>query len=427
MDIIYNSCCGLDVHKKVLVAWVKNGPGKGDFRKFGTTTDEILAMATWLKSNDCEMVAMESTGSYWKPVYNILEECGMPAMVVNAAHMKNVPGRKTDVTDAEWICDLVKHGLLTASFIPDRQLRELREVATYRKKLVGERTAELNRFQKVMEGANIKLSGTISTIDSKTGMALINALLEGDDLTADTIAQMRKDKVIGHVKATDAELAAALKGSVSSIQKGLLTEIQSHLKDLNERIERIDGLIDVSMTDEQKAAAEKLCQIPGIGETAARTIICVIGCDLDRFPNDNCFAKWAGLCPGNNESAGKRYSGRTTKGNPLLKTTMVNCAHAAVKCRDSYYYAQYNRIAARRGKKRAIVAVAHSMLRAIYHMIQNDVDYVELGADYFNKFNVDKKINSYLKRLSELGCTAEQAMEMLKTEAAQEEVEQDVA
>ena len=400
---IYGICCGIDVHKKLLVACLNRG-NEQEVKEFGASTREILELVDWLMKNDCEIVAMESTGSYWKPLYNILEAHKLPAIVVNAQHMKAVPGRKTDVNDAQWIAKLLQHGLLRASFIPDKAQRELRELVGYRKSLVEDMTRELNRLQKMLEGANIKLSGTVSDIAGKSAMNLLEEVLNGTAMDKAAIARMRKEKkVSSRLKATDEQLADDLTGFLTPLQTMMIREVLSHIKELAEHIRRLEDEIDRHMDDGQMQAAKKLEAVTGIGENSAKAIISVIGTDMSRFPTDAHISSWAGLCPGNNESAKKRRTGKTRKGNKLLRTTLVVCAHAAIKNKASYFAAQYQRICAHRGGKRAIVAVAHSMLIAIYHILRDGVPFRDLGADYFNQFNRERKINSLLKKLKELG------------------------
>ena len=399
MEEIYDKCCGIDVHKKLIVACFKKG-NKQEMRNFGATTRELLEMADWLKEGGCEMIAMESTASYWKPLYNILETCELKAMVVNAHHMKAVPGRKTDVKDAEWIADLLQHGLLTASYIPDKDQRELRELIRYRKSLVGERNRELNRLQKMLEGANIKISGTITDINGKSARSILEYILTGKQIDSAEYDILYEKKVIAHnLKATKEQIIDDLNGVMSELQR-------NHLDELNGHIKALDDDIDNSMKPEEKKAAEVIQDIPGIGNTSAQVIISVIGTDMGRFATDGHISSWSGLCPGNNESAHKRKSGKTTKGNALLRDTLVVCAHAAVKNKNSYFSAQFARISAHRGKKRAYVAVAHSMLVAIYHILKDGVIFKDLGAGYFNQFNRERKINAYLKKLKALGWEA---------------------
>ena len=406
MDKVYDKCCGIDVHKKLIVACFRQG-NKQEIRDFGATTRELLEMAGWLKKGGCEMIAMESTASYWKPLYNILETCELNAMVVNASHMKAVPGRKTDVKDAEWIADLLQHGLLTASYIPDKDQRELRELVRYRKSLVGERNRELNRLQKMLEGANIKISGTVRDINGKSARNLLELMLTGKQIDSAEYDILYKQNVISHnLKATKEQIIDDLNGVMSDIQKKMMRHVLNHIDELNAHIKDLDDEIDNFMKPEEKQAAQVIQDIPGIGNTSAQAIISVIGTDMARFPTDAHISSWAGLCPGNNESASKRKSGRTTKGNNLLRDTLVVCAHSAVKKKDSYFSAQFARISAHRGKKRAYVAVAHSMLVAIYHILKDDVVFKDLGADYYNQFNKERKINAYLKKLKALGWEA---------------------
>lgn len=403
---VYDTCCGIDVHKKLLVACLNRG-SKQEVREFGATTRELLELLDWLMKSGCEMVAMESTGSYWKPLFNILESCNMPAIVVNAQHMKAVPGRKTDVNDAQWIAKLLQHGLLQPSFIPDKAQRELRELVSYRKSLVEDKTRELNRLQKMLEGANIKLSGTVSNIMGKSAMTLLDEVLKGKAVDKSRIAQLRKEKkVASQLKASDEQLADDLNGFLTPLQTTMIREVLAHIKELDAHIRRLEDEIDRHMDEGQKEAAKKLEAVAGIGGDSAKAIISVIGTDMSRFPSDAHISSWAGVCPGNNESAKKKYSGKTRKGNKLLRSTLVVCAHSAIKNKKSYFSAQYQRICAHRGKKRAIVAVAHSMLVAIYHILKDGTTFQDLGAGYFNQFNRERKINSYLKKLRELGWEA---------------------
>ena len=402
MEKIYDKCCGVDIHKKLIVACFRQGR-KQEIREFGASTRELLEMTLWLMEGGCEQVAMESTGSYWKPLYNILESSGVGAIVVNAQHMKAVPGRKTDATDAEWIADLLQHGLLKASFIPDKSRRELRELVGYRKSLIKEQASELNRMQKILEGANIKLSGTIKKINGKSGRNLLETLLAGKKIDMATITEMRRDKLIAaNLKASDEQLVDDLNGVLSALQKKIMRTMLTHIDELAKHIKELDDEIDRNMKDEEKIAAASIQEIPGIGATSAEAVISVIGTDMSRFPTDKHIASWAGLCPGNNESAKKRKSGKTRKGNALLRSTLVVCAQSAIKVKSSYFYAQFQRISAHRGKKRAYVAVAHSMLVAIYHMLKEGVPFQDLGAEYYNQFNRERKINAYLKKLEAL-------------------------
>ena len=403
MEVLYGTCCGVDVHKKLLVVCLRRGK-KTEIRNFGTTTRELFTLAEWLKQSNCEMTAMESTASFWKPLYNVLEAYQLPAMVVNAQHMRAVPGRKTDVKDAEWIADLCQHGLLRASYIPDKGQRELRELIRYRKSLIEDHTREVNRLQKMLEGANIKLSSIINNINGTTGRNLIEKILSGEKIDGDVYDAMYATHAIAHnLKATKEELIAGLEGIVTDLQRRMMRELTLHLNELEAHIQHLDDEIDQFMTPDETAAASAIEEIPGIGHDSAQAIISVIGTDMSRFPSANHLSKWAGLCPGNNESAQKQKSGRTTKGNKVLRTTLVTCAHSAVKVKQSFFSAQFHRISARRGSKRAYVAVAHSILIAIYNVLSKGEVFRDLGSDYYDQFNKEHKANSMVRRLKELG------------------------
>ena len=394
------------MHKKLIVACLRQG-SRQEVREFGATTRELLTLADWLSDNGCEMAAMESTASYWKPLYNILESSDLNAIVVNARHMKAVPGRKTDVKDAEWIADLLQHGLLQPSYIPARDQRELRELVRYRKSLVGERTRELNRLQKMLEGANIKLSGTVSDINGKSARSILEYLLTGESIDNAKYDELYEKKIIAHnLKAAKEQIVDDLNGVMSPLQRRMMKELLSHLDELNIHVKNLDDDIDNFMKPDEKKASAAIQKITGIGNTSAQAVISVIGTDMERFPTDAHISSWAGLCPGNNESAKKRRSGKTRKGNALLRTTLITCAHSAVKNKKSYFYAQFMRISAHRGSKRAYVAVAHSMLIAIYHILKDGVAFKDLGAEYYNKFNKERKIKAYLKKLKALGWEA---------------------
>ena len=410
MEKIYDNCCGIDVHKKLIVACFRQGR-KQEIREFGATTRELLELCDWLKQGGCQKVAMESTASFWKPLYNIFEVSEISAMIVNARHMKNVPGRKTDVKDAEWIADLLQHGLLTASYIPDKDQRELRELVRYRKSLTDERARELNRLQKMLEGANIKLSGTVRNINGKSARSLLEHILSGKVFDAAAYDVMYDKKIIAHnLKATKQQVIDDLNGFLSPLQKRMMKELLNHLDELNQHIENLEKEIDDSMKPQEHQAVEAIKEIPGIADASAKAVISVIGTDMERFPTDKHLASWAGICPGNNESAHKRKSGKTTKGNAILKETLVICAHSAARVRDSYFYAQFQRLRSHRGAKKAYVAVAHSMLIAIYHILKYGTVFKDLGADYYNQFNKESKINAYIKKLKVLGCSVKVAV-----------------
>lgn len=397
MDITYERCCGIDVHKKMIVACLICG-GKQELRQFGTTTKELRDLSAWLVEARCQMIAMESTASYWKPLYNIFELSGLDAMVVNAQHMKSLPGRKTDVKDAEWIADLLRHGLLKASYIPDREQRELREISRYRKSLIDERSRELNRLQKMLEGANVKLSSVVSAINGKSSRRLLESIVQDKKLDEDEILRLLHPSMHGKLN----EIMASVDGVISPLQRRLLRNVLDHIDDMTKRIEDMDKLIK-DYLDKYEAAITAIDEIPGIGRISAETILAEIGLTMNRFPTDGHISSWAGVAPGNHESAGKRKSGKTTHGNKTLKAILIQCAKAAQKVKGSFFSAQYQRIAARRGRNRAAVAVAHSILIAIYHILKTDVPYRELGSEYYNRFNREKKIQSYLKKLTALG------------------------
>ena len=397
MEVVYRCCCGIDVHKKVIVACLVNG-GEQELREFGTTTSEIKTLANWLTESGCEMIAMESTGVFWKPLYNLFELMDLDAMIVNAAHMKALPGRKTDVKDAEWIADLLRHGLLKASYIPNREQRELREITRYRKSLTEERCREVNRLQKILEGANIKLDSVVKDITGKSARKLLQRIIDDDIPDSDEVSKL----VHGRMRPKLEQIVASIEGITTPLQRKLLAQIIDHIDDLNRRIGELDKLVQEYMA-EYEAAIEAIDEIPGIARRSAEVILAEIGLDMSRFPSAAHLCSWAGVCPGNYQSAGRRKHGKTTKGNKALKTILTQCAKSAKTVKSSYFFAQYQRISARRGKNRATLAVAHSMLIAIYHILKNKTAFHDLGSDYYDSFNRDRKINSYLKRLKALG------------------------
>lgn len=397
MEVVYRCCCGIDVHKKVIVACLVNG-GEQELREFGTTTSEIKTLANWLTESGCEMIAMESTGVFWKPLYNLFELMDLDAMIVNAAHMKALPGRKTDVKDAEWIADLLRHGLLKASYIPNREQRELREITRYRKSLTEERCREVNRLQKILEGANIKLDSVVKDITGKSARKLLQRIIDDDIPDSDEVSKL----VHGRMRPKLDQIVASIEGITTPLQRKLLAQIIDHIDDLNRRIGELDKLVQEYMA-EYEAAIEAIDEIPGIARRSAEVILAEIGLDMGRFPSVAHLCSWAGVCPGNYQSAGRRKHGKTTKGNKALKTILTQCAKSAKTVKSSYFFAQYQRISARRDKNRATLAVAHSMLIAIYHILKNKTAFHDLGSDYYDSFNRDRKINSYLKRLKALG------------------------
>ena len=397
MDVVYRRCCGIDVHKKMIVACLMNG-AKRELREFGTTTGELKELNAWLSDAGCEMIAMESTGVYWKPLYNLFELSGLPAMVVNAAHMKALPGRKTDVKDAEWIADLLRHGLLRASFIPNREQRELREIARYRKSLIEERSREINRLQKILEGANIKLDSVVSDITGQSARKLLDKIVADEPMSAGEVSEL----IHGSMRPKLDQIMRSVEGFTTPLQRRLIAQIVDHIDDMTKRIADMDTMIKDYMT-QYEAAIAAVDEVVGIGRRSAEVIVSEIGADMSRFPSAAHLCSWAGVCPGNHKSAGKRQHGKTTKGNKALKSILTQCAKAARNVKTSYFSAQYQRIAAHRGKNRATVAVAHSMLIAVYHILKNGVAFHDLGSDYYNNFNREHKIRGYLKRLYSLG------------------------
>ena len=397
--LYYERCAGIDVHKKLLVVCLRIGR-KTESREYGTTTGDIREIVKWLKENGCRMVAMESTGSYWKPLYNIFEQEELPAMVVNAYHIKNVPGRKTDWNDAFWIAKCLAQGLLKPSFVPNREQRELRDMTRFRKSQIEERARNLNRLQKFLEGANIKLGSWLSNIEGKSATELLELIIGKPDFTIDEV----KSCMHGRMKSSPEEIFAAVEGYITPTQRKFFAHIMTIIKEQTKLIEATDDMIKSSLTDEQKQAVKALDTIPGIGVVSAEQIVAETGADMSHFRNQHAFSNWIGVAPGNNESAGKRKSGKTTHGNKTLKSTLTQCAKSAVKNKRTFFSAQYSRIVSHRGKNRATMAVAHSMAIAIFFVLQG-MEFKDLGADYYNQFNREKKINSHFKQLSKLGIT----------------------
>lgn len=397
--LYYERCAGIDVHKTLLVVCLRIGR-KTESRECGTTTGEIREIVNWLKGNGCQMVAMESTGSYWKPLYNIFEQENLPAMVVNAYHIKNVPGRKTDWNDAFWIAKCLAQGLLRPSFVPDREQRELRDMTRFRKSQIEERSRNINRLQKFLEGANIKLGSWLSDIEGKSSSELLELIIGKEDFTLDDVRQ----RMHGRLKSSPEEIFASIEGYITSTQRKFLAHVMNIIKEQTRLIEITDEMIKASFSDEQKKAVEALDAIPGIGTVSAEQIVAETGTDMSCFRNQHAFSNWIGVAPGNNESAGKRKSGKTTHGNKTLKSTLSQCAKSAVKNKKSFFSAQYARLVTHRGKNRATMAVAHSMAIAIYFVLSG-YDFKDLGSDYYNQFNREKKVNSHLKQLGKLGIT----------------------
>src|SRR3990172_12659424 len=401
MQVLHERCCGLDVHMKTVVACLlMRGPGgqpNKETRTFSTMTADLLAMADWLEHAGCTHVAMESTGSYWKPVYNLLED-RFQLLLVNAQHLKAVPGRKTDVKDAEWIAQLLRHGLVRGSFVPNRRERELRELLRYRTSLIRERSSEVNRVQKVLEGANIKLASVAANVVGVSGRAMLEAMIVGVDDPA-ALASL----AMGRMRSKKTTLESALEGRMSAHQRFILAEQLRHIDDLDATIARLSAEIEERQRPFVEAAG-RLMTIPGIGLRTAQLILAEIGPDMSAFPSAGHLASWAGLCPGQDESAGKRRSGRTRKGNPWLRSALVEAAQTAGRTK-TYLAEQYQRIAGRRGKRRAAIAVAHSIIVIIYHLLAKGSTYEDLGYRYFDERDQQRTTRRLVQRLSALGYT----------------------
>jgi transposase len=400
MDVVHARCCGLDVHKRTVVACLLTpGPGgqpRKEIRTFGTMTDDLLALAEWLAAAGCTHVGMESTGVYWQPIWNVLEG-RFTLLLANARHIKQVPGRKTDVRDCEWIAQLLRHGLLPTSHVPGREQRELRELTRYRTALVQERTAEVNRLQKTLEGANLKLAAVTTKVLGKSGRAILEALLAGTTDPA-VLAELAQ----GKLRAKLPQLERALAGSVGPHQYFLLARQLAHIDDLDGLIAEVSAEI-AERTRPFEPALERLDTIPGVGRRVAEIVLAEVGPDLAHFPSARHLASWAGMCPGNHESAGKRHSGKTRKGSPWLRAGLVEAAHAAGRTRGTYLRALYERVAARRGRKRAAVAVGHSILVIMYYVLVRETTYAELGANYFDERDRTRVEHRLVDRLERLG------------------------
>ena len=430
MEIIYQCCCGLDIHKKRVVACLMTIDATGkrhkEIRTFRTVTSELLALHDWLREAKCTHIAMEATGVYWKPAFNLLEG-QFELLVVNAQHIKAVPGRKTDVRDAEWIADLLQHGLLTSSFVPPIAQRELRDLTRHRVSLVEDRARVVNRLQKVLEDTNIKLGDVATDILGKSARAMLDSMLGGQ-----SDPQVLANLARGRLRAKRAELEQALVGVFKPHHRFLLSELLTQIDTLDEAITRVSNEIATRMQEVETvepADADKkqhqtspeldqassqpaltwaqaillLCTIPGISRRAAEGILAEIGLNMDRFPSSRHLASWAGMCPGNHESAGKRLSGKTRRGNAWLRKLLIEAAHAAAHTKNTYLSAQYHRLAARRGKKKAMVAVGHTLLVIIYHVLRDQKAYQELGGNYFDEHDRQGIEKRLVRRLEKLG------------------------
>ncbi len=401
MDPIIERCGGLDVHKDSITACVRvpgeQGARRQEIRTFGTTTHQLLALRDWLASFGVTLVGMESTGVYWKPLYYVLED-DMECWLLNAHHLKAVPGRKTDVKDAEWICQLVEHGLVRPSFVPPRPIRELRDLTRYRKALINERTREVQRLDKVLQDAGIKLSSVATEVLGKSGRAMLEALVSGTH-DPEVLADLAK----GRLRAKLPQLREALEGRFRAHHALILGELLGHIDYLDEAVARLSAEVEKRIAPFSEEVA-LLDSIVGVDRRGAEVLIAETGADMTRFPSAAHLASWAAVCPGNNESAGKHFSGRTRKGSKWLRTTLNECANSAARSKGSYLSSQYARLKGRRGHKKAIGAVAHSILVIAYHVLQRRRSYADLGPHYLLlRDNADAYKNRLVRQLERLG------------------------
>lgn len=400
--VVHQRCCGLDVHKKTVVACIMVTLATGEVQKqvrtFSTMTVDLLTLADWLKAFQVTHLVMESTGVFWKPVFNLLEE-DFPVILVNAQHIKAVPGRKTDIKDSEWLADFLRHGLLKASFIPPQPIRVLRELSRYRSSLLQERAQEGNRLQKTLEGANIKLAAVATDVLGKSGRDMIQALID-----ATTDATLLAELARGLLGKKLPHLQEALLGRVQPHHQTLLRHILAHIDFLDATLTQLRAEIETQL-DPYKEERALLESIPGIQATTAAVISAEVGVDMSVFPSAKHFASWAGVCPGNRQSGGKRLSGAITRGNPYLRAVLTQVAWAISHTKDTYLSAQYHRLARRIGRKKAIVAVSHSVLVVIYHVLPTKQPYADLGADYFDKLDTTRIQQHHIPRLEQLGFT----------------------
>ena len=399
MQVVHENCAGLDVHKKTVVACVITPKDKGgwekEIRTFSTMTKDLLNLSDWLTSKGCTHVAMESTGEYWRPVFNILEG-NLEVILVNARHIKAVPGRKTDIKDAQWIAELLQHGLLRASFIPPVEQRDLRDLTRHRSNFVRERVNLVNRVQKVLEGANIKLGCVASDVLGVSGRAMLGAIVDGNK-SPEVMTELAQ----GTLRQKQDLLVEALEGRVRPHHKFILAQLLGIIDGIDETISQFDREIE-DYCRPFAEAVELVDTIPGVARRTAEIIVSEIGTDMSRFPSAEHLAAWAGLAPGNYESGGKTLSASTRKGNRFLRTILVQSAHALARTK-TYLAAQYRRLSARRGKKRAAVAVAHSILVIAYHLISRHEPYRDLGDDYFDQKRPESVKKRLVKRLEKLG------------------------
>jgi transposase len=401
MQIIHHVCCGLDVHKDSIVACIRQTHGQGHVDEqvgtFATTTAGILKLGDWLLEHQVPIAAMESTGVYWKPLWNLLEG-RLELMLVNPLHIKQVPGRKTDVKDSQWIAQLLSCGLLSASFVPERPQRELRDLTRTRASLLADKARVSNRLQKQLEDANIKLGSVASDVLGASGRDMIRALIEGQ-MSPEAMAQLARFRMRSKIP----QLVEALRGGVNEHHRFMLKMQLEQIEHLEQQVAKLDRRIEEVMSPLERQAVDQLDEIPGLDRRSAQNVIAEIGTDMNRFPTAGHLASWAGLCPGNNKSAGKRHGGRMTDGNRFLKGTLNQCAWAASRKKDSYFFAQHRRIASRRGLKRATLAVAHTQLCICWELLKHRQCYQDLGRDYFDRLNQDRLTQKMVKRLESLG------------------------
>src|SRR5712692_3437887 len=400
MEVVHASCAGIDVHKrnvKVCLLWRdERGTRQQEVRTFGTMTPELQALRAWLQAHQCQVLAMESTGVYWRPVHNLLEG-DFELLLVNPAHLKHVPGRKTDVKDCEWIAELLEHGLLKGSFIPAVAIRDLRDLTRYRRKQIEMRAAEVNRLQKILELTNSKLASVASDMMGVSARAMLAGLLAGAQDTS-KLAELS----LGRLREKKEALRAALQGNFRPQHAQWLSEILAHIDYLDESIARLDTQIE-ALCRPFGTQLEQLDSTPGVAQRAAQELIAELGVDMSFFPDQKHLAGWAHVCPGNHESGGKRQSGRTGKGNQWLRATLVECALAAGRSKNTYLGELYRRFARRKGKQRAAIVVAHSILEAVYFILRDHVPYKELGPQYLESIHLDQTIRYHVHRLEALG------------------------
>ena len=400
MEVLHPICAGLDVHKETVVACVRHMSGgkvKTEVRTFATTTGALLELSAWLGAGQVTHIAMEATGVYWKPVWHILADGDFQLLLANAAHVKNVPGRKTDVKDAEWLADLLAHGLIRASFVPDQPTQQMRDLLRTRKQLVRERISHTQRIQKALEDANIKLDTVVTNILGLTGRRILQRLIDGE-----TLPEALATLAHRNIQASRDQLEAALRGRVTPHHRFLLKLHLDQIDALDAAIASIDKEVEGNL-EPFRAAQQLLSAIPGISQLSARVVLSEIGLDMSRFQTAGHLVSWAGLCPRNDESAGKRRSTRMRKGAPWLKTILIQCGWAAMRTKGSYFQAQYYRLRSRRGARKAVCAVAASLLTTIYHMLKNGACYQDLGANHFDQKAKTKHVQHLVNRLESLG------------------------